>query len=242
MIKLEQVSKQYDNSQQTALTNINLTIQPGEIVGVVGESGSGKSTLLKLLNLTEEPDSGDVILFNQDIAQLTDKAQRGLKEDIGMIFQQYHLLHNLTVLDNVHLPLTLSRRKHQQKALSLLDMVGLKDKSHHYPNQLSGGQKQRVAIARALIRDPKLLLFDEATSALDEGTTDDILQIIRKIHETSEPTIVFVSHELETVQFLCERTLILDKGEIYADINHVPQINEGSHLSYPEKAKRRLSL
>lgn len=237
MIELNHVSKHYD---AFFLDNITLDIPDGQVVGIVGESGSGKSTLLKLLNLTEQPDSGDIVMNQEIISKASPKRIRQMKQSIGMIFQDYHLLNNLTVLDNVQLPLTLLGNKDMEKALYWLERVGLIDLKHQYPSQLSGGQKQRVAVARSLINQPKLILLDEATSALDEYTTQIILELMKEVHREYQPTICFISHELDSVKYLCERCLVLENGKIVADIHVTSSDKEELTSSYKEKAIRRL--
>lgn len=240
MIRCEHVLKKYQ-SEAFAIQDVTFQVLPGEIVGIVGESGSGKSTLLKLLNGMLLPDSGTVELFGINTQSATKSQRQLIKNQTGMIFQHYNLLHNLTVLDNVLLPLTLLKMNDKEKAMTLLEMMGLGDKVHSYPSQLSGGQKQRVAIARALIREPKVLLLDEATSALDEGTTYDLLDQLKKIHAQLKPTIIFVSHELESVKYLCDRSLVLDKGQLIADVTVSSVSREQREMSYKEKAVRSLT-
>lgn len=237
MIKLEHVSKYYESF---LLNDISVEIPSGQLVGIVGQSGSGKSTLLKLLNLTEVPDQGNIIMADKEISTLPKNQIRKVKHDIGMIFQDYHLLNNLTVLENIFLPLKLLGDKDKTKACRWLDKVGLLEYQEKYPSQLSGGQKQRVAVARALVNKPKLILLDEATSALDDHTTHLILELIKEVHQDYQPTICFISHELDSVKYLCERCLVLDKGNLVADI----QVNQSSldtlTETYKEKAIRRL--
>lgn len=203
-------------SPQLILNNLDLTINTHEIFGVVGTSGAGKSTLLKVLNFLIPPSSGQLLIDHQDIWKLTSKERRMKKRSIGMIFQQYHLLANRTVEENVALPLKLIGQKNPQKVQELLSFVRLEDKAKDYPKNLSGGQQQRAAIARALVTDPMFLLCDEPTSALDEKNTYDILQLLKEIHRVFQPTIVFVSHELTAVKYLCQRAAVLNNGQIEA--------------------------
>lgn len=177
MIELQNVSHYYP---EKALDQIDLTIEDHEIFGIVGESGAGKSTLLRLLNLLEQPSEGKLLLAGEDVWQLSDKQRRAIKQTIGMVFQQYHLLHNRTIAENVGLPLKLLGKADPAKSQQLLEFVGLGDKAKSYPSQLSGGQKQRAAIARALITEPKIILCDEPTSALDEKNTLEILKLLKK--------------------------------------------------------------
>ncbi|MGX7352316.1 metal ABC transporter ATP-binding protein [Enterococcus canis] len=213
MIELQNVSHYYP---EKALDQIDLTIEDHEIFGIVGESGAGKSTLLRLLNLLEQPSEGKLLLAGTDVWQLSDQRRRQIKQTIGMVFQQYHLLHNRTIAENVGLPLKLLGKADPAKSQQLLEFVGLGDKAKSYPSQLSGGQKQRAAIARALITEPKIILCDEPTSALDEKNTLEILKLLKKVHATFQPTILFVSHELAAVKFLCQRAAVLEAGRLQA--------------------------
>lgn len=238
VIQLNQVRKVYG---KFSLENISLTIKNGVIYGVVGESGSGKSTLLSILNLSTPIDGGEFWIDGVNCRDLTRKQKGILKQQMGMIFQDYHLLNNLTVLENSHLPLKLKGIKDKSQALFWLEKVGLLDYATVYPSMLSGGQKQRVALARALVKKPKYILLDEATSALDEYNAQLILQILRDVHADYQPTIIFVSHDLDKVKSFCDECLILDKGQIshIVEVNHSQDEAEG--YSYPNKAFRRLS-
>lgn len=244
MIELRNVSKVYNQQKEAgaALQNISLKVLPEETLGVVGESGSGKSTLLRLIQLMEKPTTGDILINGNSVEQWSDSQIRNQKRKMSMLFQHFNLLSNMTVLDNVLLPLTLQGFKNQEtKALELLEFVGLSSKIKEYPAQLSGGQKQRVAFARALITDPEILLLDEATSALDDQTTSDILHLLNKVKKQYRPTIVFVSHDLEVIKKSCERVLILEKGQIISDINVNNRHLEQESESYPDKALRVLT-
>ena len=176
MIRLEHISKTFggDENGVHAVQDVSLHIKQGEIFGIIGFSGAGKSTLVRCINLLERPTSGTVTVDGQELTALSEKELRQARKKISMIFQSFNLLMQRTCLKNVCFPMELSgvpRAKAEQRALELLDLVGLKEKANAYPAQLSGGQKQRVAIARALATDPKVLLCDEATSALDPTTT-----------------------------------------------------------------------
>lgn len=220
LIGLNNVSKTFllPNGQQfKAIQALSLDIPAGEIFGLIGKSGAGKSTLLRMINLLERPDSGQVLLMGQDLTQLNKKQLRLARQDLGMIFQQFNLLQNATVYDNVAFPLTLHNKLKQSEIRArvheCLELVGLSDKIEHYPAQLSGGQKQRVAIARALAPRPKVMLCDEPTSALDTETTRTVLDTLREINEQLGVTIIIVTHELPVVLNLCTRVAVLEGGQ-----------------------------
>lgn len=239
MYRLEHVSKVYQET--TALQDISFSVEKGEIVGIVGKSGSGKSTLLRLLNLLETPSKGQLFLANKEINKLSKKAIQQQKQKIGMVFQQYNLLNNLTVKENVALPLKLIGKKDEANVMELLSFVGMNHKKDSYPAQLSGGEKQRVALARALTRNPDVLLCDEATSSLDEENTDDVIRLLQRIHEEFPVTIFFVSHELDTVKKLCERVLVMEDSRLLGVVDHQPTYLSKSDTPYLEKVKRRLA-
>ncbi|KAF1302070.1 ATP-binding cassette domain-containing protein [Enterococcus saccharolyticus] len=239
MYTLEHVSKVYEET--IALQDISFSVQQGEIVGVVGKSGSGKSTLLRLLNLLETPTEGRLVLADKDVTQLSKKEIQQQKQKIGMVFQQYNLLNNLTVKENVALPLKLIGVKDEEKVLELLSFVGMAHKKDSYPAQLSGGEKQRVALARALTRNPDVLLCDEATSSLDEENTDDVIRLLQQIHQEFPVTIFFVSHELDTVKKLCERVLVMEDSRLLGTVENQPTLLEKSNQPYLEKVQRRLA-
>ena len=189
MIELQHIQKSFPSQTSQphiALDDVNLFIQEGEIFGIIGKSGAGKSTLLRMINLLERPDSGHVIVDNEEITTYSEKQLRVVRHKIGMIFQHFNLISNKTVYENIALPMKIQGMSTQQiesKINELLPIVELESKRDAYPNQLSGGQKQRVAIARALSSQPKILLCDEATSALDPTTTTSILQLLQKINQ-----------------------------------------------------------
>lgn len=239
MIELKQVSKSYHTT--AALAPVSLTISDHEIVGIVGKSGSGKSTLLRLINGVIAPSAGVVAVNGQDLQQLSKKALRDQKARMGVIFQQFDLLHNLTVFDNVALPLKLQGKKDPAFVSELLSFVGLSAKATAYPVALSGGEMQRVAIARALVRRPDFLLCDEATSALDEANTAEIIALLKKVHERFQPTILFVSHELDTVKQLCQRVLVFEAGEYLGEVDNRPTPAPRVNPSYFETVKARLA-
>ncbi|GIN97360.1 methionine import ATP-binding protein MetN 2 [Siminovitchia terrae] len=215
MIDIQQVTKRYKNV--AAVDEVSLTIRQGEVFGIIGYSGAGKSTLLRCLNLLERPTEGKVLIDGKDLTALSDNEVRKERQKIGMIFQHFHLISSKTVFDNVAFSLKAAGKTKEEikkKVPKLLEMVGLSDRSGHYPAQLSGGQKQRVGIARALANDPKVLLCDEATSALDPTTTKSILQLLKKINETLGITIVLITHEMEVVQDICHRVAVMEDGKV----------------------------
>ncbi len=219
MLQLIDVSKHFRGAhgEVRALSGINLSIRPGEIFGVIGKSGAGKSTLVRCMNLLEIPTGGEVRFDGTDLTRLSQSALRRERSKIGMIFQQFHLLEQRTVLENVCFPLEIAgggRWDGLKKATELLTLVGLGDQLHAYPSQLSGGQKQRVAIARALVRDPLMLLCDEATSALDPSTRNAILTLLQQINQKLGVTVVIITHEMRVVRAICERVAVLEQGSL----------------------------
>ncbi len=221
LIRLEAVSKtfQLPNGQSfEAVKSVSLDMAAGGVFGLIGKSGAGKSTLLRLINLLERPDAGHVLVDGRDLTTLSKRELRETRQGIGMIFQQFNLLQNASVFENVAFPLTLHGRRSkaqiESRVRECLDVVGLTDKIHNHPAQLSGGQKQRVAIARALAPHPKVLLCDEPTSALDTETTRSVLQTLREINQRLGVTIVIVTHELSVVHALCDHVAILENGQL----------------------------
>ena len=205
------------NGSVEALKGVSLSIGKGEIFGVIGLSGAGKSTLVRCMNLLERPDSGDVLLNGESLLALNKEQLRLRRQKIGMIFQHFNLLEQQTVLENVCFPLEIRgvpKKERREKALSLLEKVGLAEKAKAYPSQLSGGQKQRVAIARVLANEPEILLCDEATSALDPETTQTILKLLKTIRDTLGITIVVITHEMRVIQEVATRVAVLDGGVV----------------------------
>jgi len=219
MIEIKNVNKVFYLGEQkiNALQDIDLTIKQGCIYGVIGSSGAGKSTLIRCVNLLERPTNGNVIVDGIDLTTLSNQDLTLARRKIGMIFQHFNLLSSRTVFDNVSLPLELaglSQAVINKKVDSLLELVGLTDKHDTYPANLSGGQKQRVAIARALASDPKVLLCDEATSALDPATTQSILELLRKINQKLNLTILMITHEMAVVKGICSEVAIIGDGKL----------------------------
>lgn len=220
LIALEGIVKTFgtDGARSQVLRDVTLHVARGEIFGLVGRSGAGKSTLLRMINLLEVPDSGRVVVAGRDLTRLSKRDLREARQDIGMIFQHYNLLQNLSVFDNVAFPLrlhgTLNAPRLRQRVLDCLALVGLADRAHDYPARLSGGQKQRVAIARALASQPQILLCDEPTSALDAETTRSLLDTLRTVNADLGVTIVIVSHELPALGALCNRVAVIENGAV----------------------------
>lgn len=224
MISLCHINKQFHHHQ--VLDDISLDIQQGEIFGIIGGSGAGKSTLLRCINLLERPDSGEVWVNGTNLMRLSAKALRLERRQIGMIFQNYQLLNQKTVYENVAIPLKImgiSSDVIHQKCLELLDVVGLSHKKNSYPNQLSGGQKQRVAIARALTTNPRILLCDEATAALDPKNTQAILNLLIDIQKKYQITLILITHDMQVAKKVCHRIALMKKGQI-VEINQWPQV------------------
>ena len=220
MIVLDGVSKRFvgqNGDWFTAVAPTSLTIAQGEIFGLMGYSGAGKSTLLRLINLLERPDSGAVVVDGQDLTQLDSKALRHARQNIGMVFQQFNLMANRTVEQNVAFALQVAGWQHADiapRVAECLQIVGLADRARHYPAQLSGGQKQRAGIARALAPRPRVMLADEPTSALDPATTRNVLDCLQQINQTFGVTIVIVTHEMSVIRKLCHRVALLEQGHV----------------------------
>lgn len=220
MIQIEHLNKTYVSRQgekHIALTDINLTIDDGSVFGIIGQSGAGKSTLVRCLNLLERPTSGSIIINGRDITSLSEKELREFRSSVSMVFQNFSLLQQRTVLRNVMFPLELrhaDKKEAEKRARELLELVGLADKCDKYPSQLSGGQQQRVAIARALVNNPSIMLCDEATSALDSMTTHSILKLLKDINEKMGVTIVLITHSLAVAELICNNVVVIDEGKI----------------------------
>jgi putative ABC transport system ATP-binding protein len=221
VILLEHVSKHFEGRRRvTALNDINLHIPKGEMVSIVGPSGSGKSTLLNLIGGLDRPTAGTITLDGQRLDGLADDGLTAVRRDkLGFIFQFFNLLPSLSCLENVALPLHLRgwpRKKIDQRAKELLDLVKLTARLDHLPDELSGGERQRVAIARALSVYPPILLADEPTGNLDTQTGLDILRLVSDLHRTLGATILVVTHDM-TVASTCQRTITIRDGQIVDD-------------------------
>ena len=219
MIELKDIDVLFHSDKRvvSAVKDVSIDIQAGEIFGIVGYSGAGKSTLVRTINLLQRPTKGSVKVNGQDMLALSASELRQARKKIGMIFQHFNLMESRTIAENVAFPLkgsSLNKQERAAKVAELLDLVGLRDKSDAYPSQLSGGQKQRVAIARALANDPDILLCDEATSALDPKTTSSILELLRELNQQLNITIVIITHEMNVVKDLCDRVAVMEDGRL----------------------------
>lgn len=241
VIEIKELSKTYPNGV-TALRDISITINDGEIFGIIGLSGAGKSTLIRCINYLERPTSGHVIIDGQDLGELSKKELLKTRQNIGMIFQSFNLLNQRNVIRNICYPLEIVGMKKTEavkRAYELLELVGLSDKAKSYPSQLSGGQKQRVAIARALAAKTRYLLCDEATSALDPDTTNSILELIKKINKTLGVTVVVITHEMKVIDKICDSVAVLDQSTVaeigkVSDVFSAPKSDIAKKLVLPE--------
>ena len=240
LIELNHLTKTFKGKTQTveALKDINLHIEQGDIYGIIGMSGAGKSTLVRCINFLERPTSGSVVIDGKDLASLSPKELRQLRQQVSMIFQHFNLLQQRDVRGNIAFAMEIAGVKRadiDKRIDELLEIVGLTDRQHNYPSQLSGGQQQRVAIARALANNPKIILCDEATSALDPQTTTSILSLLRKINRELGITIVIITHEMTVVESTCTHVAIIDDGQL-AETGKVEDV-----FTHPKsKAARRL--
>jgi putative ABC transport system ATP-binding protein len=219
MIRLSGVTKSYRRGGETlaVLDHLDLEVPEGGFYALMGPSGSGKTTLLNLVGGLDHADAGEVVVAGQDLGRLDGRdLSRWRADHVGFVFQQFNLLSVLSALENVELPLLLaplSRKERREHARHALELVGLADRIHHRPAQLSGGQEQRVAIARAVATDPKLILADEPTGDLDRHSADQVLELLRRLHEEFNKTIVIVTHD-PLAAARAERTVHLDKGKL----------------------------
>ena len=251
LIQLYHLSKTFGTgeNQVAALQDVSLRIDQGDIFGIIGLSGAGKSTLVRCINLLERPESGSIFFRGQDLMTLKEKQLRLQRRKIAMIFQSFNLLQQRTALENICFPMELagvSRKEAKQKALALLETVGLQDKAKSYPSQLSGGQQQRIAIARALASDPEVLLCDEATSALDPKTTKSILSLLQQINKDRGITVIIITHDMSVIEQICHRVAILDHGCVaeIGDVESVfsnPKSQAGRRLVSPNMGNIPLS-
>jgi putative ABC transport system ATP-binding protein len=226
MINISSISKEYvmGDNKLLALNNVDVSIKEGEFVSIMGSSGSGKSTLMNIIGCLDVPSNGDYFFRENNISKFSSNKLAELRnKDIGFIFQNFNLLPRLNALENVILPLLYSGKSSKERtklALLALENVGLKDRTHHRPNQLSGGQQQRVSIARAIAGTPKLILADEPTGALDSNTSLEIMKILNDLNKTGI-TIVLVTHEDDIAKY-GSRIIRMKDGKIIEDKKNVP--------------------
>ncbi|MDN8606119.1 methionine ABC transporter ATP-binding protein [Corynebacterium ureicelerivorans] len=218
-IEFRNVSKVFKTKDRevTAVDDVTLTVEPGEILGVIGYSGAGKSTLVRLINGLDMPTSGELLLDGTDIVGMPERKLREIRRNVGMIFQQFNLFSSRTAAGNIEYPLKLAgvdKKERQRRVAELLDFVGLGERGENYPEQLSGGQKQRVGIARALATNPSLLLADEATSALDPETTQEVLSVLRRVNEELGITIVVITHEMDVIRAIADKVAVMEDGKV----------------------------
>lgn len=240
MISLEKLTKTYGHPghETVVLDNLNFSVDAGEIFAVVGPSGAGKSTLAQCVNLLERPTSGSVIVNGENLSHLTEKQLRIARRRIGTIFQSDGLFGRRTAAENVALPLQylgVTPSETRRRVDDLLDRVGLSERAQHYPHQLSGGQRQRVGIARALALRPTILLSDEATSGLDPDSTASIVALLRELRDDLGLSILFITHEMDTVLQVADSVARLDRGHIVesgriVDLLHAPRSELGRAL------------
>ncbi len=214
MIKVEGLNKFF--GEKHVLKNINLEIKDGEVIGLIGPSGSGKSTLIRCMNFLEEPSSGIVSIDGTDLSKAGNDIN-DIRQQIGMVFQHFHLFPHKKVIDNITIAPILTgkftKEEAENKAIELLKTMDLLDKKDVYPNSLSGGQKQRIAIARSLAMDPKIILFDEVTSALDPEMVGEVLNVMKELAKTGM-TMVVVTHEMAFAKQVADRVIFMADGEI----------------------------
>ena len=218
LISLFDVVKEYDKGTVKALNGVNLDIFEGAFVSIIGPSGSGKSTLLNMLGALDKPTRGKIYIDGIDLVKEKDLSEFR-QEKIGFVFQLHNLIPNLSVFDNVQIPLLptgMSNKEMKEKASEIIRAVGLEDKKKQRPNKLSGGQRQRVAIARALVNNPSIILADEPTGSLDSKTGEMILNLLMEMHERYNVTLIIVTHD-NGVAALAERTIKIKDGQVIED-------------------------
>lgn len=220
MIRLQNIEKVYrTNTVETlAINSISLDVAKGEFLSIMGPSGCGKSTLLNIMGLLDEPSKGNIKIDNQDISRFSDKKLANFRnQKLGFIFQSYHLINDLQVLDNVELPLlyrTSSAKERKALATEALEKVGLSNRLKHFPTQLSGGQRQRVAIARAIVGKPQIILADEPTGNLDSAMGNEIMEILMNLNKNEGTTIVMVTHDESMAQKTHRLVRLFDGSQV----------------------------
>jgi len=220
MIVFNQVTKEYKNHYlHTALDNVSFTIDDGEFVFIVGPSGSGKSTIIKLILREETPTSGEIVFNDIEITKMKAQGLPILRREIGVVFQDYKLLQNKNVFENVSFTLEVSGKSVEEVKKTtdyILELVGLEEKRYNFPGQLSGGEMQRVAIARALVNDPQVLIADEPTGNLDPENAWDVIQILNKVNNWGT-SVIMATHDKEVVNAISKRVIELEKGKVIRD-------------------------
>lgn len=230
IIRLKNVKKQYKNGT-TAIYDLSLNIEKGSFVFVIGGSGSGKSTLMKMLYREEKPTSGQIIVGGINVAKLRNSKIYKLRRKLGIVFQDYRLLPKQTVYENVAFAMEVigaTKQETRVKTLKALEIVGLKNKIHNYPDQLSGGEQQRVAIARAIVNNPKMLLCDEPTGNLDPDMSIEIMRVIEKINKDWDTTVIVVTHDKEIVNKMKKQVITLKDGRLVNNIAKGTYNNENA--------------
>lgn len=220
MIHLENVSKIYNNGVH-ALKDVNIHIEPGEFVYVIGPTGSGKSTFIKLLDGEEIPDTGNVVVAGTNVGKLKHKRVPYYRRNIGVVFQDFRLLPNLTVFENIAFALEaigVGKQEVRRRVREVLALVSLEEKAKSFPRELSGGQQQRATIGRAIVNKPKVLIADEPTGNLDPEMSNEIISLLEKINAEEGTTIVMVTHDKTLVDQHKKRTIALEEGFVVADI------------------------
>lgn len=224
LLELVGIEKNYTFGETVvrALAGVDISIKPGEFVGVIGRSGSGKSSLLNVLGGLDQPSKGEILVNGRPlIGRSSDAMAEYRRTTVGFIFQSFNLVNHLTALENVALPLRLagkiSRSEGRQRATKLLEQVGLGERLGHKPSELSGGERQRVAIARSLANDPQLLLADEPTGNLDSKTAGDTMAMIKHLHEAEKRTVILVTHDRHQAECYCERVIEMEDGLVLKD-------------------------
>ena len=218
LIRLRNINKVYKNGV-TAIHDLDLNIKKGEFVFIIGSTGCGKSTLIKMMYREEKPTKGKIIVGGIDVAKLRNRKVYKIRRKIGVVFQDYQLLPKSTAYENVAFALEvlgLPKAEIHRKVVKVLDLVGLKNKAKHYPDQLSGGEQQRVAIARAIVNGPKLLICDEPTGNLDPKTSMEVMDVLSAINKLGT-TILMVTHDIDIVKKKKKRVIVLDSGRILKD-------------------------
>jgi putative ABC transport system ATP-binding protein len=222
LIKLNHLTREYPTGSGVlkALDRVSLSILSGEFVAIMGASGSGKSTMLNILGLLDRPTSGEYFLAGKNVTLISDDDQAMMRnKKIGFIFQSFYLLPRLDALRNVMMPLLYrgdSIEDAREKALIMLDKLGMKSRHHHKPNQLSGGEQQRIAVARALVGNPDVILADEPTGSLDSKTGQQLMDLFKQMHLSENRTIIIITHD-EKIANQCERVIVLKDGKIVSE-------------------------